>query len=68
MNVVCSYIDGPQQPIPMLAYFADGLFNNRTPLFIKGDSLMFQSSKLFVLSLFIRRQKRRAVSVVRTID
>ena len=34
----------------------DGLFNDRTPLFIKGDSFMFQPSKLFVLSLFIWRK------------
>ena len=52
----------------MLAHFTDGLFNNGASLFIKGDRLIFQSSKLFVLPLFIRSQKLRALSVVRTIN
>jgi hypothetical protein len=39
----------------MLAYFVDGLFNNRTPLFIKRDRFLFKPLKLFVLSPLIRR-------------
>src|SRR5262245_65441081 len=52
----------------MLAYLAQGLFNNWTSSFIQGYGRVFQPSKLFVLSLFIRRQKWSAVCFVRTIN